>query len=131
MNLQLELYKFQREFWAKFPPEKAAIMQEATQVLAKEFQNRRTLRVDDEAPDFVLKNTGDQEISLSEKLQQGAVLLLRQRPDFRTDHASALFHRQRHQCVGAPLDRDTDRRRLWQRARSVGLRALRRPRVPG
>ena len=75
VNLQLELYKFQREFWAKFPPEKAAIMQEATQALAKEFQNRRTLRIGDEAPDFVLPNTGGKQISLWEQLNQGVVLL--------------------------------------------------------
>jgi peroxiredoxin len=75
VNLQLELHKFQREFWAKFSPEKAAIVQGATQALAKEFQNRRTLRIDDEAPDFVLQNTSGKQISLSEQLTQGAVLL--------------------------------------------------------
>lgn len=75
MNLQLELHKFQREFWAKISPKKAAIVQEATQALAKEFQNRRTLRIDDEAPDFVLQNTSGKQISLSEQLTQGAVLL--------------------------------------------------------
>lgn len=75
MNLQLELSKFQREFLTKFPPEKAAIMQRATQALAKEFQNRRALRIDDEAPDFVLQNTDGQQISLYDKLNQGAVIL--------------------------------------------------------
>ncbi|MEG3899836.1 MULTISPECIES: peroxiredoxin-like family protein [unclassified Microcoleus] len=75
MNLQLELSKFKREFFTKIPPEKAAIMQGATQALAKEFQNRRALRIDDEAPDFVLQNTDSQQISLYDKLNQGAVLL--------------------------------------------------------
>lgn len=75
MNLQLELSKFQREFFTKFPPEKAAIMQRATQALAKEFQNRRALRIDDEAPDFLLQNTDGQQISLYDKLNQGAVIL--------------------------------------------------------
>jgi hypothetical protein len=75
VNLQLELYKFQREFLVKFPPEKAEIMQEASQALAKNFQNRRTLRIDDQAPDFVLKNVDGKPICLSEKLQQGAVIL--------------------------------------------------------
>lgn len=75
MNLQLELYKFKREFLTKFSPEKAAIMQGATQALAKEFKNRRALRIDDEAPDFVLENTDDRQITLSEKLNQGAVIL--------------------------------------------------------
>jgi peroxiredoxin len=75
VNLQLELYKFQREFLVKFPPKKAAIIQDAIQALAQEFQNRRTLKIDDQAPDFVLKNIDGQPIRLSEKLQQGAVLL--------------------------------------------------------
>ncbi|CAH2574437.1 putative bacterioferritin comigratory protein [Planktothrix agardhii CCAP 1459/11A] len=75
MNLQLELSQFKREFFQKFPPEKAAIMQGATQALAKEFQNRRALRIDDEAPNFLLQNTDGQQISLYDKLNQGAVIL--------------------------------------------------------
>jgi peroxiredoxin len=75
VNLQLELYKFQREFLIKFPPEKAIIIQNAIQVLAKDFQNRRILSIDDEAPDFILQNIDGHQINLSEKLQQGAVLL--------------------------------------------------------
>lgn len=68
MNLQLELYKFQREFLIKFPPEKATIIQNAIQVLAKDFQNRRILSIDDQAPDFVLQNIDGHQINLSEKL---------------------------------------------------------------
>jgi peroxiredoxin len=75
VNLQLELSKFQREFLTKVTPEKGAIMQRATQALAKEFKNRRALRIDDEAPDFVLQNTEGQQISLYDKLNQGAVVL--------------------------------------------------------
>ena len=75
MNLQLELSQFKREFLKKIPPEKAAIMQGATQALAKEFLSRRASRIDDEAPDFVLQNTDGQQISLYDKLNQGAVLL--------------------------------------------------------
>ena len=75
MNLQLQLYKFQREFLAKFPPKKAEIIEDAIQALAKEFQNRRTLRIGDQAPDFVLQNIDGKPICLSEKLEQGAVLL--------------------------------------------------------
>lgn len=75
VNLQLELYKFQREFWAKLPSAKVEIMRAATQSLAKDFQSRRSLRIDDEAPDFVLPNSRGQQISLSEQLKQGAVIL--------------------------------------------------------
>jgi len=59
----------------KTPPKKVAIMQGATQALAQEFKNRRALRSDDEAPDFVLQNTDVQQISLYNKLNQGAVIL--------------------------------------------------------
>jgi peroxiredoxin len=75
VNLQLQLYKFQREFLVKFPPKKAEIMQNAIEALTKEFQNRRTLKVDDQAPDFVLKNIDGKSIRLSKKLQTGAVLV--------------------------------------------------------
>jgi peroxiredoxin len=75
VNLQLELYKFQREFWAKLPSEKAEIIRGATLSLAKDFQSRRLLRIDDEAPDFVLPNSLGQQISLSDHLKQGAVVL--------------------------------------------------------
>ena len=60
---------------AKLPHEKAAIIQGLTQALAKEFQNRRALRIDDEAPDFLLQNTECQQISLYDRLNQGAVIL--------------------------------------------------------
>jgi len=60
---------------AKLPHEKAAIIQGLTQALAKEFQNRRALRIDDEAPDFLLQNTDCQQISLYDRLNQGAVIL--------------------------------------------------------
>ena len=75
MNLQLELYKFKREFLIKFPPKKAEIMQNAIQALAKDFQNRRTLKIDDQAPDFILENIDGKPIRLSEKSQEGAVVL--------------------------------------------------------
>jgi len=75
VNLQLQLYKFQREFLVKFPPKKAEIIEDAIQALAKEFQNRRTLRIGDQAPDFVLQNIDGKLIYLSERLEQGAVLL--------------------------------------------------------
>ena len=70
MNLQLELYKFQREFLIKFPPKKAEIMQNAIQALAKDLQNQRTLKVDDQAPDFILENIDGKPIRLSENYKK-------------------------------------------------------------
>lgn len=75
MNLQLELHKFQREFWAKLPPEKVTIIQSANDILAKEFQNRRTLRIGDEAPDFWLTNIHGKQVRLYEQLIQGAAIV--------------------------------------------------------
>ncbi len=75
VNLQLELHKFQREFWTKLPPEKATIIQSATYALATEFQNRRTLRIGDEAPDFWLTNTHGKQVQLYEQLVQGSAIV--------------------------------------------------------
>ncbi|MGL5033364.1 MAG: peroxiredoxin family protein, partial [Microcystaceae cyanobacterium] len=75
MNLQLELYKFQQELAVKIPPEKAAIILTTIENLAEDFKNRRNLRIGDTAPDFILSNTQNEKISLSDKLENGAVLL--------------------------------------------------------
>ncbi|MBR8827472.1 MAG: AhpC/TSA family protein [Gomphosphaeria aponina SAG 52.96 = DSM 107014] len=75
MNLQLELYKFQREFLARLPQEQVFILQEATAELVKEFQNRRMLRIDDEAPNFTLPDSTGKLVCLSEQLKKGAVIL--------------------------------------------------------
>jgi hypothetical protein len=44
VNLRLKIYTIQREFLAKFSPEKAVFVQEVASDLAKDFQNRRALR---------------------------------------------------------------------------------------
>ena len=45
MNLQAALDAFPTEFIEKFPPEKAAIMQRATDALTVEFTSRQPLAV--------------------------------------------------------------------------------------
>ncbi|MEG3840289.1 hypothetical protein QT986_08750 [Microcoleus sp. herbarium14] len=47
VNLQRNVSKLKPEFLAKLPAEKTAIMQGATQALAKDFQNRRSLIIID------------------------------------------------------------------------------------
>ncbi|MBW4570916.1 MAG: AhpC/TSA family protein [Tolypothrix carrinoi HA7290-LM1] len=75
MMLKVALDDFRAEFLEKFPKEKAAIMQRATDALAVEFQTRQLLQVGDIAPDFYLSNAVGKKIRLSEKLKEGAVIL--------------------------------------------------------
>lgn len=75
MNLKAALDAFRAEFLTKFPPDKAAIMQRATDALSQEFTTRQPLAVGELAPDFTLTNAVGKEIHLSEKLKQGAALL--------------------------------------------------------
>ncbi len=75
MNLQTALNAFRAEFIEKFPKEKAAIMQRATDILGKELQIRQLLQTGDIAPNFQLPNAVGGEISLSEKLAHGSVIL--------------------------------------------------------
>lgn len=75
MNLQVALNIFRSEFINKFPSEKAAIMQGATDALTEEFQRRETVTVGDLAPNFTLNNAVGKEISLKQKLAQGPVIL--------------------------------------------------------
>lgn len=75
MNLKAALAAFRAEFLTKFPPDKAAIMQRATDALKTEFKTRQPLAVGDNAPDFYLTNAVGKKIRLSEKLKQGAVIL--------------------------------------------------------
>jgi hypothetical protein len=64
MNLQAALDAFRAEFINKFPAEKAAIMQCATDALAKEFIEKRTLNIGDIATDFTLTNAIGKPINL-------------------------------------------------------------------
>ncbi|NJR62365.1 MAG: AhpC/TSA family protein [Cyanobacteria bacterium CRU_2_1] len=75
MNLKTALDAFRAEFLEKFPSDKAAIMQRATETIAAEFETRRLLQMGDRAPEFVLPNAVGQSIRLTERLAQGPVIL--------------------------------------------------------
>jgi peroxiredoxin len=75
MNLKTALDAFRAEFINKFPAEKAAIMQRASDTLAKEFIEIRTLNVGDIAADFTLTNAIGKPINLREQLAKGTVIL--------------------------------------------------------
>lgn len=74
MNLKTALDAFRAEFLEKFPTEKAAIMQRATDELTEAFQTHQFLQVGDLAPDFALTNAVGETVRLRDRLAQGAVI---------------------------------------------------------
>ncbi len=75
MNLEAALNAFRAEFLEKFPAEKAAVMQRATDAVMQEFKSKPLLQVGDLAPDFTLSNAIDTSIRLSDRLSQAPVIL--------------------------------------------------------
>lgn len=75
MNLKTALDAFRTEFLEKFPAEKAAIMQRATDELTEAFQTHQFLQVGNLAPDFALTNAVGETVRLRDRLAQGAVIL--------------------------------------------------------
>ncbi|MEO1374981.1 MAG: peroxiredoxin-like family protein [Cyanobacteria bacterium J06635_10] len=75
MNLETALNAFRAEFLEKVPAEAKGIMDDAAEVLAKDFENRQVLQVGDIAPDFTLPNAIGNNISLKERLTKGPVVL--------------------------------------------------------
>ncbi|MCU0566423.1 MAG: AhpC/TSA family protein [Oculatellaceae cyanobacterium Prado106] len=75
MSLKSSLDAFRSEFLEKFPADIAATMQQATDRLAQDYATRKVLQVGDLAPDFELPNAMGERVKLSDRLQQGAVIL--------------------------------------------------------
>ena len=75
MKLQEKLDAFRKNFEKQVPPEALAIMHRATDDLRNSGIMDRAVKVGDKAPDFTLRNTSDQEISLSQLLSKGPVIL--------------------------------------------------------
>jgi peroxiredoxin len=75
MTLRAALDAFRAEFLAKFPADIAAVMQRATDQLTQDYATRNRLQVGDRAPDFELPNALGERVKLSDRLQQGAVIL--------------------------------------------------------
>ncbi|MEO0770251.1 MAG: peroxiredoxin-like family protein [Cyanobacteria bacterium J06649_4] len=73
MTLKSQLDAFRSEFVAKFPADKAEIMERATAALEQSFAP--TLKVGDLAPDFTLPNASGQTVTLAEALREGPVVL--------------------------------------------------------
>lgn len=75
MTLKTSLDEFRAEFLNKVPPEIATTMQRATLQLTQDYASKLPLQVGDLAPDFELPNAFWEKIKLSDRLQQGAVIL--------------------------------------------------------
>jgi hypothetical protein len=95
MTLKSALDAFRAEFLAKFPADKAAIMQRATDQLAQNYATRTGLQVSDYAPNFELPNAVGEQVKLSNRLQHCYSHLLSRRLvpllQFRTACLSANF----------------------------------------
>ena len=75
MTLQQKMNAYKKDFKAKAPAEALAVMHRATKDLAESGILARTVKVGDMAPDFVLKNTKGQDVSLGDLTERGPVVL--------------------------------------------------------
>ena len=75
MKLQEKLDALRKNFEKQVPPEALEIMHRATDDLRNSGILDRAVKVGDKAPDFTLTNTGGQEVSLSNLLSKGPVIL--------------------------------------------------------
>jgi len=75
MKLQEKLDALRRDFEKQVPPEALELMHRATDDLRNSGRMDRAVKVGDKAPDFTLRNTTGQEVSLSQLLSKGSVIL--------------------------------------------------------
>ena len=75
MKLQDAMNAFRNEFLAKIPSEAVEIMDRATEALARDFENRKSLTIGDIAPNFTLPNGVNEQVNLQQRLNKGAVIL--------------------------------------------------------
>ncbi|GBO55669.1 AhpC/Tsa family protein, selenocysteine-containing [Pseudanabaena sp. lw0831] len=75
MPLKTALDEFRAEFLTKVPAEIATAMEQATLQLTQDYASKPLLQIGDLAPDFELPNALGKNIRLSDRLQQGAVIL--------------------------------------------------------
>ncbi|MCP3954505.1 MAG: redoxin domain-containing protein [Desulfobacterales bacterium] len=75
MKLQEKLDQYKKSFLEKAPPDAVAVMQQATRDLADSGLVEKAVKAGDCAPDFTLKNTEGDTVSLSGLLLKGPVVL--------------------------------------------------------
>ncbi|WOO40247.1 peroxiredoxin-like family protein [Rubellicoccus peritrichatus] len=82
MKLKNELNAFRAEFSNKVDEETVSIIDRASAELEVDFQSRNPSGVGDKAPDFTLPSANGASVSLSEKLQEGPVIITFYRGDW-------------------------------------------------
>ena len=75
MKLQEKLDELKKDFETKAPPEALNVMHRATDDLRKSGILDRAISVGDKAPEFTLKNTRGQDVTLSQLLSKGPIVL--------------------------------------------------------
>lgn len=75
MKLQEKLDAFREDFEKQVPPEALKIMHRATEALRNSGILERAVKVGDTAPDFTLKNTDGKDVSLTQLLSRGPLIL--------------------------------------------------------
>ena len=75
MTLKEQIDTYKKSFLEKAPKEAVAVMQGATEALANSGQAERAVGVGDKAPDFSLKDTAGQTVTLSSLLENGPLVL--------------------------------------------------------
>ena len=75
MSLQKKLSALKKGFEAQAPEDVVEIIHRATDDLKNSGILERTVKVGDEAPDFVLKNAGEQNFHLQDLISEGPVVL--------------------------------------------------------
>ncbi len=75
MSLKEKIDAYKQGFKERAPKEAQEIMQRATEDLKNSAQMQNTIKVGDKAPDFSLKNTNNEDVSLAGLLSRGPVVL--------------------------------------------------------
>jgi len=75
MKLQEKLDAFKTDFETKVPPEKLGIMHRATEDLRRSGILERAIKVGDRLPEFALPNLRGEQISSSELLRRGPLVI--------------------------------------------------------
>ncbi|MEM1283438.1 MAG: peroxiredoxin-like family protein [Chlamydiota bacterium] len=75
MSLTNQLKEFKAQFESKVDENIVSIIQEGIDALEKEFQDKEFLSIGDTAPNFTLPDANGKPVSLSERLQDGPVII--------------------------------------------------------
>ena len=75
MLLQKKLSALKKEFEAQAPKDAVDIIHRATDDLKNSGILDRTVKVGDDAPDFVLKNAAEQRFHLQDLISEGPIVL--------------------------------------------------------